>query len=59
MKVLIDGVEVQVNNDVKVIYDLPSDIREIDTEVHLTFTQEGMIGDLWQGDELESIGLFL
>lgn len=59
MKVLIDGIEVKVENDVKIIYELPApDVRDADTQVHLTFTHEGMIGDLFQSDGEESVGTF-
>jgi len=52
MKVLIDGKEVQVQNDVKIIYDgvcidIDSDTdTDILGELHATMTSEGMILDV-------------
>ena len=47
MKLLVDGKEVVVNNDVKVIYE---DVDE-DQEVHATLTHEGLILDTFLGGE--------
>lgn len=44
MKLLIDGKEVPFQNDVKVIVE-DEDIGE-DSELHLTFTHEGVVTDI-------------
>ena len=50
MKVLIDGKEVECNNDVKVIFDDggyydEADGNEVEVEPHLSITHEGLILD--------------
>ena len=48
MKVLIDGKEIPFKDDVKIIYDLENDDDTVEkTELHLNFTEEGVIGDVW------------
>lgn len=63
MKVLIDGKEVQVLNDIKVIYDGVCVDMDFDTgdeehaELHVTLTNEGLILDLIDEDG-EVIGTY-
>jgi len=51
MIVLIDGKEVKIQNDIKVIYDdvvvdMDDDGSDINAELHVTMTHEGQILDL-------------
>jgi len=43
MKVIIDGKELEVNNDVKIIWD--KEYPEDDMELHMAATHEGIILD--------------
>lgn len=54
MKVLIDGIEIEVKNDVKVIHEgyFP------EADLHLTLTHEGIIGDMVQNGEVIYTGNF-
>lgn len=55
MIVLIDGVEVKCNNDIKIIYENEA-INEDDGspagDVHLTITNEGLITDIFEKGEV-------
>jgi hypothetical protein len=55
MKVLIDGKEVEVQNDIKVIYDeiifgMDDDGKDIEGELHVLLNCEGMVTDLFVDD---------
>lgn len=52
MKVLIDGREVEVQNDVKIIWD-QMDEHEKEQELHLTCTYEGIIADRYKEGEFD------
>jgi hypothetical protein len=56
MKCFIDGKEIAVGNDIKVIYERNYVTNENDTEVfadlHLTLTNEGLITDVVIGDDI-------
>jgi len=47
MIVLVDGKEIECNNDVKVIHEDP---MSPDRELHITLTHEGMIADVIDAD---------
>jgi len=47
MQVLIDGIQVEFGNDVKVIWE---DTPEDNKELHLTATSEGIILDVFDED---------
>jgi len=56
MIVLIDGKEVKVQNDVKIIYDgvvcdLDDDDKDIEAELHVTLTSEGIVTDVINSDD--------
>ena len=51
MKVLIDGKEIEILNDVKILWDQMDD-DENEQVLQLTATYEGLIGDVFQGEEL-------
>ena len=58
MKVLIDGKEVSVQNDVKIIYDdIPVliDENETDTTLYVTATHEGLIHDVFPSNSDTSL----
>ena len=56
MIVLIDGNEVECNNDVKVIWD--DEYPESDMELHVTVTSEGVILDRFtRQDDSDETGL--
>lgn len=50
MRVLIDGVEFPVKDDVKIIFDIDKDEfavpEEAPSEMHMTFSEEGIVADL-------------
>lgn len=53
MIVIIDGKEIQVQNDVKIIHEdhlVEVDDQEEDAQVHITCTHEGLILDVIIGD---------
>jgi hypothetical protein len=61
MKVLVDGVEVPCQNDVKVIYeneiiDFDGDLggRAVEGNLHVTLNHEGMVADTFASDSDES-----
>ena len=56
MKVLIDGVEIPVNNDVRIVYD--ADVGEDKVTLQVVANGEGLVYDLFQGesDEEEIVG---
>ncbi len=51
MTVLIDGKEVKVTNDVKIIYS-DFDAEAPNVELHLTVTYEGLITDVIEAGEV-------
>lgn len=51
MIVIVDGQEIKVGNDVKVIYE-SFDPDEPDVDLHITLTSEGMIQDIVRDGEV-------
>jgi hypothetical protein len=54
MLVLIDGKEVKVLNDIKIIVEAGSD-DDYDRQLHLTLTHEGLITDVFQAEKGEPL----
>lgn len=54
-QLLVDGKLIEVDNDAKIIYDdlilTNEDGTEARAELHVTLTSEGVIEDVWLGDE--------
>jgi len=55
MKLIVDGKEVQFDNQVKVIYEdefvgMDDRDREVYGQLHVTLTHEGLIADLFEED---------
>ena len=55
MKVLIDGKEVRVQNDIRVIYDeiiygMDDNDKDLEGQLQVVLTHEGMIGDVFDED---------
>ena len=55
MRLLVDGRVIKVDNDVTVIYDdmifENVDGDEVAAELHVVLTNEGVVEDVWVGDE--------
>ena len=60
MKVLIDGKEVRVQNDIRIIYDeviygMDEDMTDLEGHLQVVLNHEGIVGDVFDEDG-ENIG---
>lgn len=53
MKVLIDGKEIEVKNDIRVIWDVP--LSDGEGHIQMVANHEGIVWDLYDAEGVESL----